>query len=368
MLDSAFLLEYLIILSRYYYLISLANLVDSHVIVPLSLFVPLHTFMATSSLSAGLQTPIGYGPMLASAAQSIPEFEGDRKTFADFDFKLKAVAYDLGLDDLLLRPQEWQASHRALQQRVERAGSHATTRSASSSATDPSILAESTQLQKEVGNSKLLARLIIGKLKGNVTQLLRDSLPEKDHFDPIAIYAFLRAQFSVSEEAKKVQENPEAILLEILSKQWAGIPLLNYVRNVHQKLKIVFLCPKFSRDDVQRALMSLIVKHVLNQVRSRPNSVFEPLLQQFMPRVLSTRDLLAADTMQELVAEVERISLLHPVDHERYDRRDNKPKPKPGAASAAPGGGKVLEYLIPVLLVWIPNLVIGSRDSVHCSF
>ena len=66
-------LEYLIILSRYYYLISLANLVDSHVIVPLSLFVPLHTFMATSSLSAGLQTPIGYGPMLASAAQSIPE-------------------------------------------------------------------------------------------------------------------------------------------------------------------------------------------------------------------------------------------------------------------------------------------------------
>ena len=178
------MLEYLIILSRYYYLISLANLVDSHVIVPLSLFVPLHTFMATSSLSAGLQTPIGYGPMLASAAQSIPEFEGDRKTFADFDFKLKAVAYDLGLDDLLLRPQEWQASLRALQQRVERAGSHATTRSASSSATDPSILAESTQLQKEVGNSKLLARLIIGKLKGNVTQLLRDSLPEKDHFDP----------------------------------------------------------------------------------------------------------------------------------------------------------------------------------------
>ena len=59
-----------------------------------------------------------------------------------------------------------------------------------------------------------------------------------------------------------------------------------------------------------------------------------------MPRVLSTRDLLAADTMQELVAEVERISLLHPVDHDRYDRRDNKPKPKSGAASAAPDGGK----------------------------
>ena len=39
--------------------------------------------------------------MLASAASSIPEFGGDRKTFADFDFKLKAVAYDLGLDVLV---------------------------------------------------------------------------------------------------------------------------------------------------------------------------------------------------------------------------------------------------------------------------
>ena len=51
--------------------------------------------MATSSLSAGLQTTTGYGPMLASVAQSIPEFGGDHKTFADFDFKLKAVAYEV---------------------------------------------------------------------------------------------------------------------------------------------------------------------------------------------------------------------------------------------------------------------------------
>ena len=143
----------------------------------------------------------------------------------------------------------------------------------------------------------------------------------------------MKAQFSVSEEAKKVQENPETTFLEILSKQWAGVPLLSYVRNVHQKLAMVFLSPKFRDENVQRALMSVVVKQVLNQVRSRPNSVFEPLLQQFMPRVLSTRDLLTADTMQELVAEVERISLLHPVDHDRYDRRDNKPKPKSGAAS-----------------------------------
>ena len=75
----------------------------------------------------------------------------------------------------------------------------------------------------------------------------------------------MKAQFSVSAEAKKVQENPETVLLEIISKPWTGVPLLTYVRNVHQKLSIVFLSPKFRDDHVQRALMSVVVKQVLNR-------------------------------------------------------------------------------------------------------
>ena len=61
----------------------------------------------------------GYGALAASAAQSIPIFDGDKKSFSDFDFKVKAVCLDLGLDDILLRPQEWQQTVVALQRRVD---------------------------------------------------------------------------------------------------------------------------------------------------------------------------------------------------------------------------------------------------------
>jgi hypothetical protein len=63
-------------------------------------------------------------------------------------------------------------------------------------------------LKTEQGKYKYLARLIIGRLKPSVTQQLRDSLPESDHFNPIAIYRFLRQQYAMSDELRKVQENP----------------------------------------------------------------------------------------------------------------------------------------------------------------
>ena len=57
------------------------------------------------------------------------------------------------------------------------------------------------QQHAEQGKYKFLARILIGKLKPNVTQLLRNSLPEADHFNPISVYAFLRRQYSISDEA-----------------------------------------------------------------------------------------------------------------------------------------------------------------------
>ena len=142
--------------------------------------------MATNSGSASA-FPSGYGTSAASAAQSIPELDGNRKSFSDFDWKLKAVALDLNLDDILLRPAEWQATVRALQQRVDgRAGP--STRSSSSTAVDPATQADQSQLQAELAKSKLLARILIDKLKPSVSQILRDTLPEEEQFNPISIY------------------------------------------------------------------------------------------------------------------------------------------------------------------------------------
>jgi len=267
------------------------------------------------------------GPLQLPLPNQFLNLTGTENLFRiQVDWKLKAVALDLNLDDILLRPTEWQATVRALQQRVDgRAGP--STRSSSSTAVDPATQADQSQLQAELAKSKLLARILIGKLKPSVSQILRDTLPEEEQFNPISIYRFLRQQYAVSDEARKTAENPETLFLEILSFKLNQNSVLSYVKNIQQKLSVVFLSPKFAADDnIQRAFSSLVVKHVLEQVRSRQISFFEPLLEKFMPLVLSSRDLLPRDTLSRLSAEIERISLLHP-----FERRD---KPKGGASSA----------------------------------
>ena len=110
--------------------------------------------MATLS---GHQTVIGYGPAASAAhSYSIPEFSGDSRLFADFDFKLKAVAFEHSLDEILLKPQVWLASMESLKQRVERSG--ASTRSSSASADHAQ---EQAQLHAEQGKYKFLARILI---------------------------------------------------------------------------------------------------------------------------------------------------------------------------------------------------------------
>ena len=116
--------------------------------------------MAASSVSVA-GTPTGYGPA-ASAAQSIPIFDGNNKSFADFNFKLKAVAFELNLDEILLRPQEWLSGFTALQRRVESA------RSTRSSSEDPAVATAISTLNVETSKSKILARILIGKLNHNV--------------------------------------------------------------------------------------------------------------------------------------------------------------------------------------------------------
>ena len=154
------MLEYLTVLSRYQYLISLANLFVSHVLVTSLLFLSIT--MATMS---AVQQTTGYGPA-ASAANSIPEFSGDVKSFADFEFKLKAVAFEFGLEEILLRPQEWLASQEALKHRIE-GRSGASTRSSSSSA-PVDHAQDQAQLNAEQGKYKHLARILIGKLATRV--------------------------------------------------------------------------------------------------------------------------------------------------------------------------------------------------------
>ena len=75
---------------------------------------------STSGSGSSSDSQIGYGLPAASSATasamlSIPEFNGNRKEFNAFDFKLKAVCFDLNLETILLKPEEWSYTLSALQ-------------------------------------------------------------------------------------------------------------------------------------------------------------------------------------------------------------------------------------------------------------
>ena len=166
--------------------------------------------MATPSGSVSSDSQIGYGLPAASSATasamlSIPEFNGNRKEFNAFDFKLKAVCFDLNLETILLKPEEWSYSLSALQRRV----GHLPLDTRSS---DPAVMADLRALATEQQKSKTLTKLLVGKLSANVISTLQASIPSDEWFNPVAIYKFLRQQYAVSDEAKKVAENPETLV------------------------------------------------------------------------------------------------------------------------------------------------------------
>ena len=294
--------------------------------------------MATLASVSSAQSSTGYGPSAHAAGHAVPIFNGNRKSFEDFDFKLTAIAIDLNLDAILLHPEVWTEKMDSARSRIEsRSGGQMSTRSGSQSASveDPAIAADRAFLVAEEIKSRKLAALIIGKLSDGVAAPLRASLIHDEWFDAIAVYRFLKLTYSTSDEAKKVVENPETVVLQLLSRRWEQGTFFVYVQQAQQKLNSVLLSRKMANDTAQRVLTGLVLKHLLDQAREKYHSNLEPLLVEFMPRVLAG-NLLADNTMRDFVLEAERISLLHPMSEKSHHRG---PAGQPKSESHRGSGG-----------------------------
>ncbi len=77
----------------------------------------------------------------------------------------------------------------------------------------------------------------------------------------------------------------------------------------HNSFSGSFKMPKLTDISVQRAFSGLILKHLLDQIKIRRNQIFDPLLDQFLPRVMSSH-LLTDYALQEFIAATERISMI----------------------------------------------------------
>ena len=69
--------------------------------------------MATAS-----ETITGYGPGTSRADRSIPLFDGERENFSIFELRLKATSMTVGLDGLLLRPEDFEEQLEVAQARL----------------------------------------------------------------------------------------------------------------------------------------------------------------------------------------------------------------------------------------------------------
>ena len=142
-------------------------------------------------------------------------------------------------------PLEWQQTVAEIQRRVDIVRSTRAT-SASTATEDPQ-----SNLDREQAKAKRLALIIIGRLSQTVTKMLQAAIIEDDYFNPVVIYRWLRANFGMSDEAKRQLTNPETIVLEILSKRWTNGTFLSFAQFVQRQFQTAKLSPKLSDSSVQ---------------------------------------------------------------------------------------------------------------------
>ena len=82
-----------------------------------------------------------------------------------------------------------------------------------------------------------VARLLISHLLPSVTERLRKTLPEQQHFDGCAIWEYLQVTYGSSKMAINVANNTEKSILDVLKLQRSkGSPFSAHLRVVKVKL------------------------------------------------------------------------------------------------------------------------------------
>ena len=143
----------------------------------------------------------GFGP---GATVRIPVFDGKRENFQIFELCLKTASMSLGLDALLLRPEEFE-------EQISQARARTRSRTAASSAQADSAAAELEMKSLAANEHKRaqLAHLLLSHLSENVLRLLMQTVPSDKQSDPTSIYTFLKVTYVI----KAAAENAEVSIL-----------------------------------------------------------------------------------------------------------------------------------------------------------
>jgi hypothetical protein len=261
----------------------------------------------------------------------IPVFDGKRENFQIFELCLKTASMSLGLDALLLRPEE-------VEEQISRVRTRARTSTSSAQADSAAAELEMKSLAANEHKRAQLAHLLLSHLSENVLRLLMQTVPSDKQSDPTSIYTFLKVTYGMSSTAKAAAENAEVSILQLLSWKWQKGSFVNYVRKIHQRVCVLMMHRKLTERAAKSLfLSSLLLKHVLEQISGK--ALFSSIHQKFSLMLLEV-ELPATDIFDLFLADVEQLDIVLSVASPSFSA-SQKGKPKSGGA---PSEGKKVDH------------------------
>ena len=239
-------------------------------------------------------------------------FKGDRGSFEDFAYKMKAVFYDNCVDQVVFEPHKFQSLYESAGKVVSTAAAR-TTRSASQ---EPATLDAADAAAKAVealdAKKRLATRLLTQRLDSKVCDLMRATLHEDQHFDAAAIWGFLHTEYAETPAARRAHENPETAVLALLrAKRGERETVFAFARSVQQRLAPILASRKLRDSEEAKAMMtSLVVRHVLAEALES-NLVFQTVYYTFYERVVA-ETMPPTTLFRDLLDAIELVHVAHP--------------------------------------------------------
>ena len=148
-------------------------------------------------------------------------FDRRLEHFEVFKYKAKAVFLELGLDDITFGSyvDVTSAREKLIKAAASQSPVKTETRSTQRVLTEEALQAKA-QLTAMEKKSAQVARLLISRLSPSVSDRLRKTLPEEQHFDGIAVWNHLQITYGISKLASNDATNVEKLILDLLTLQW----------------------------------------------------------------------------------------------------------------------------------------------------
>ena len=182
-----------------------------------------------------------------------------------------------------------------------------------------------------------MARLLISRLSPSVSDRLRKTLPEEQHFDGIAVWNHLQITYGISKLASNAATNVEKLILDLLTLQWnKSTPFSKHLRTVRAKLVVILANKRIAGSTTARNIVtSLLLRDLLDRMSDQAR--YRVVHERFFEEMVGKDVQLTESAFEELYAAVEKVDCAHASSQgsQQQQRAGFKPRREASAGTAA---------------------------------